>query len=126
MYGARAIITAQLLQPRPARQLPIERYVPRSPDVQSASQIADGAPGARRVPVGSVTQAVAAAALIGLIANFSMHLINLRMQNLGIAGSLISLSVAVQAFAIFVSALAAKTVIAKTGLRCKIQMSNVC
>jgi hypothetical protein len=79
MYGARAIITAQLLQPRSARQLPIERYVPRypSPDVQSASQMAGRAPVARRVPLGSVTQAVAAAALIGLIANFSMHLISL-------------------------------------------------
>ncbi len=125
MYGARAIITAQLLQPRSARQLPIERYVPRSPDAQSASHIADGAAGARRVPLGSVTQAVAAAALIGLIANFSMHLINLRMQNLGIAGSLISLSVAVQAFAIFVSALAAKTVIARAGLRCTLPVGSI-
>jgi MFS family permease len=127
MYGARAIITAQLLQPRSARRLPVERYVPGypSPDVQSASQIAGRAPGAQRVPLGSVTQAVAAAALIGLIANFSMHLINLRMQNLGIAGSLISLSVAVQAFAIFVSALAAKTVIARAGLRCTLPVGSI-
>jgi MFS family permease len=125
MYGGHAIITAQLLQPRPQRQIPVERYVPRysstfSPDDNDRASKRKTAP-----RLATVRQAVAAAAFIGLIATFSMHLINLRMQNLGIAGSLISLSVAVQALAICASALAAKRLIANVGLRFTLPGSSI-
>jgi MFS family permease len=73
----------------------------------------------------TVCRAVAAAALVGLIANFSMHLVNLRMQNLQFGGPAISLSVAVQAFAICLSALAAQRLIARTGLRCTLGASSL-
>jgi MFS family permease len=60
---------------------------------------------------------IAIAAFIGMLASFSMHLVNLRMQNIGISGSVISLSVAIQALAICISAFAAKSIFERTGLR---------
>src|SRR5262249_13197507 len=68
---------------------------------------------------------VAAAAFVGLIATFSMHLVNLRMQNIGISASLISWSVAVQALAICLTALAATPLVARTGLRYTMPASSL-
>jgi predicted MFS family arabinose efflux permease len=74
----------------------------------------------------SIAWTVVAAAFIGLLANFSMHLINLRMQKLGIPASQISLSVALQAVGICVFALMAKSVIARAGLRPMLPFGAAC
>src|SRR5205085_1996084 len=100
MYGAAAIATDVMFGSR-SRQ----RYSTKeSPVLQHSS--ADFQPTVRSVDQESIRPitgipdlwlAVAAAAFVGLIATFSMHLINLRMQRIGISGSAISWSVAIQA-----------------------------
>ena len=82
-------------------------------------------PALRSAAVPTVTLAVVAASFVGLIATFAMHLVNLRMQSLGIAASLISFSVAVQAVAICATALTAKQLIARVGLRFTLPVSSV-
>src|SRR5262249_50736320 len=57
------------------------------------------------------------AALVALATNLSMHLLNLRMQNLGATETAIGLSVAAQASGIILIAPFAKKVIARLGLR---------
>src|ERR1041385_2188303 len=113
MYGAKAIAANLFLQgPARSRDLPKEYYVPKypAPHPQSPSAVVNQQVH-QTAQFGNVTWAVVAAAFIGLIATFAMHLINLRMQSLGIAGSLIGMSVAIQAFAICVSALVAKQIV---------------
>ena len=68
---------------------------------------------------------IAAAAFVGMLAGFTMHLMNLRMQNIGISGSLISLSVALQALAICVSAFAARWILPKIGLRATLATGGI-
>jgi len=57
------------------------------------------------------------AALVAFATNLSMHLLNLRMQNLGATGTAIGLSVAAQALGIMLIAPFAKRVISKLGVR---------
>src|SRR5947207_1478233 len=57
------------------------------------------------------------AALVAFATNLSMHLLNLRMQNLGSNETVIGLSVAAQALGIILIAPFAKRVIAKLGVR---------
>ena len=117
MHGARVIATSMLLHTEPRHQ-PRDVYVSRYPAPHPKDGPESAAPTLRRgASVDNEAWTVATAALIGLIASFSLHLVNLRMQNLGIAGSLISLSVAIQALAICISALVAKRIIANQGLR---------
>src|SRR5262245_13200659 len=120
MYAGRALGIAPLLAPaRPARRIPRDPYVPSHAALYLQPAHVPVVPLQTR-PVArftSATWAVVSAALIGLVTNFAMHLVNLRMQNLGISGSLISLSVAIQAAAICLSALAARQVVGKWGLR---------
>src|SRR5262250_1788891 len=60
---------------------------------------------------------ISAAALVGLATNLSMHLLNLRMQHMGVSGFGIGLSVAIQALGIIVAAPATKHVISLFGIR---------
>ena len=92
--------------------------------IQPASR-AEAQPALQAASAPTVTFAIVAASFVGLIATFAMHLVNLRMQSLGIAASLISFSVAVQAVAICVTALAAKQLIARVGLRFTLPASSV-
>ena len=117
MHGARVIATRMLLHTEPRHQ-PRDVYVSRYPAPHPKDEPESAALTLRRgASVDNEAWTVITAALIGLIASFSLHLVNLRMQNLGIAGSLISLSVAIQALAICISALVAKRIIANRGLR---------
>ncbi len=68
---------------------------------------------------------IVAASFVGLIATFSMHLVNLRMHHLGISSALISYSVAIQALTICVAALAGKRLIARAGLRGTLPASSI-
>ncbi|HKF93458.1 MAG TPA: hypothetical protein VKB96_02440, partial [Gammaproteobacteria bacterium] len=107
MHGARVIATSMLLHTEPRHQ-PRDVYVSRYPAPHPKDEPESAALTLRRgASVDNEAWTVTTAALIGLIASFSLHLVNLRMQNLGIAGSLISLSVAIQALAICISALVA-------------------
>jgi len=60
---------------------------------------------------------ISAAALVGLATNLSMQLLNLRMQDMGVSGFGIGLSVAIQALGIIVAAPATKHVISLFGIR---------
>jgi predicted MFS family arabinose efflux permease len=60
---------------------------------------------------------IAAATLIGFATNLSMHLLNLRMQSLGVSGSSIGVSVAIQALGIVFAAPLTKYAIGRFGVR---------
>src|SRR5262245_38163322 len=60
---------------------------------------------------------IASAALIGFATNLSMHLLNLRMQSLGVPSSGIGVSVAIQALGIVFSAPMTKYAIGRYGVR---------
>jgi len=60
---------------------------------------------------------IAAATLIGFATNLSMHLLNLRMQSLGVSGSGIGVSVAIQALGIVFAAPLTKYAIGRYGVR---------
>ena len=66
---------------------------------------------------GSIIAFICAAALVGFATNLSMHLLNLRMQHLGVSGFGIGLSVAIQAFGIIIAAPLTKHVISFAGVR---------
>src|SRR5436305_14738505 len=65
----------------------------------------------------SVVPFILAAALVGFATNLSMHLLNLRMQFIGVSGWWIGVSVAVQALGIILVAPVTKHVIATYGIR---------
>jgi predicted MFS family arabinose efflux permease len=60
---------------------------------------------------------IAAATLVGFATNLSMHLLNLRMQSLGVSGSSIGVSVAIQALGIVFAAPLTKYAIGRFGVR---------
>jgi MFS family permease len=60
---------------------------------------------------------VLASSILGAASSFALHLVNLRMQSLGVEPSLISLSVAVQAAAICITAFALRSLIRRSGLK---------
>src|SRR6266540_5084449 len=66
---------------------------------------------------GSIIAFICAAALVGFATNLSMHLLNLRMQYLGVSGFGIGLSVAIQALGIIIAAPLTKHVISFAGVR---------
>jgi MFS family permease len=124
MYGAAAIATDLMLRrsgedPRPALLPHADTpQQPHAPDAQAgAAPVA-----ASRL---DIARGIAAACLIILVSNFAMHLVNLRMHDLGIAGSTISWTVALQALAICVSALAARPLLAHLGLRALLPASAI-
>jgi predicted MFS family arabinose efflux permease len=65
----------------------------------------------------SIAAFISAAALVGFATNLSMHLLNLRMQHLGLSELAIGVSVAIQALGIVVVAPVTKHVIARCGVR---------
>ena len=65
----------------------------------------------------SIVAFISAAALVGFATNLSMHLLNLRMQHLGLSELAIGVSVAIQALGIVVVAPFTKHVIARCGVR---------
>src|SRR5260370_5191013 len=93
----------------------------------SRSRVADPALGgdipfwtqadARLIPI---TGFIAAAAVVGFATNLSMHLLNLRMQAMGLSGFEIGTSVAIQALGITVAAPVTKPVIGFCGVRAAI------
>src|SRR6185295_11157361 len=128
MHGARVIATNLMLQSRShSRTMPRDPYVSKypHPEREPASEPRDQQTSRPVHRVDDVRWVIAIAAFTGLIANFAMHLVNLRMQNLGIGGSLISLSVAIQAFAICATALVAQHVVARAGLKSTLPLSSV-
>jgi MFS family permease len=128
MYGARALAANIMLRPSPPRrEPPPDRYAStyHYPEPPAANDLTERLPLRKISRADTATWAIAAAAFIGLIASFSMHLINLRMQNLGFAGAAISFSVALQALAICASALAARRMIANVGLRHTLPISSI-
>jgi MFS family permease len=127
MHGARVIATNMFLHAQPRHHaLSRDAYIPKYPAPHAEAGKQPAAQALRRgASIDNEAWTVITAALIGLIASFSLHLVNLRMQNLGIAGSLISLSVAIQALAICISALLAKRVIANRGLQYTLPASAV-
>jgi predicted MFS family arabinose efflux permease len=88
--------------PRPA---PHDAGVPSSP----ADERSDGA--------AAIVAFIVAAAFIGFATNLSMHLLNLRMQSLGVTSSGIGVSVAIQALGIVFAAPLTKHAIARYGVR---------
>jgi MFS family permease len=68
---------------------------------------------------------ILSASLIGLIASYSMHLVNLRMKAGGFTGSEISLSVALQALGICISVMLGRHIIARIGLKRTIPVAAV-
>lgn len=88
--------------PRPAPR----RVGPSSPAVEERS---DGA--------AAIVAFIVSAAFIGFATNLSMHLLNLRMQSLGVPSSGIGISVAIQALGIVFAAPLTKHAIARYGVR---------
>jgi MFS family permease len=71
----------------------------------------------RRQRSATIIAFIAAAALVGFATNLSMHLLNLRMQHLGMSEFAIGLSVAIQALGIVIAAPLTKHVISFCGVR---------
>jgi len=98
---------------------PCEAFRPRfiaksgSRDGASARDSASDEAGGRS----AIIAFILAAALVGFATNLSMHLLNLRMQHLGISGFWIGVSVAVQALGIILAAPVTKHVISRVGVR---------
>jgi predicted MFS family arabinose efflux permease len=99
---------------------PCEAFRPRftaprgaRPSAMVRSPVADAEPAGAAAIVAFITSA----ALIGFATNLSMHLLNLRMQSLGVSGSSIGVSVAIQALGIVISAPLTKYAIGRYGVR---------
>jgi predicted MFS family arabinose efflux permease len=97
---------------------PCEAFRPRfiaagGPHIGARPSASDKA-GSRSAPIVAF---ILAAALVGFATNLSMHLLNLRMQHLGISGFWIGVSVAVQALGIIVAAPLTKHIISVCGIR---------
>jgi predicted MFS family arabinose efflux permease len=99
---------------------PCEAFRPRFSSASSARP-APGRPApsaaAQRDSTHAIVAFIASAALIGFATNLSMHLLNLRMQSLGVSGSAIGVSVAIQALGIVLAAPLTKYAIGKYGVR---------
>src|SRR4051812_16490957 len=91
------------------------RYIPRGGNSAASNELALPAYGNHRSA--PLIAFIAAAALVGFATNLSMHLLNLRMQTMGVSGIGIGLSVAVQALGIMIAAPLTKHVIAVIGVR---------
>ena len=113
--------TANLARIELASSPPCEQFrsrFPTRPQPQQASAIPSAAvPAAVQSDRSSVVAFIAAAALVGFATNLSMHLLNLRMQHLGLSEFAIGASVAIQALGIVVAAPFTKHVIARCGVR---------
>jgi predicted MFS family arabinose efflux permease len=95
----------------------IDRYVP---DIPAPVLDAPGATAERRAATVFRYPAlvgITSATLIGLIASYSMHLVNLRMKAGGFTGTEISLSVALQALGICISVMLGRHIVARIGLK---------
>src|SRR5579862_3426863 len=112
--------TANLARIELASSPPCEQFrsrFPRSKSEQLAAIPNAAAPAAASSDKSSIVAFIAAAALVGFATNLSMHLLNLRMQHLGLSELAIGVSVAIQALGIVVAAPFTKHVIARCGVR---------
>src|SRR5436853_4986794 len=94
---------------------PCAEFRPR--DLSKAASAARQAPDARRNQITSIVVFILTAVLVAFATNLSMHLLNLRMQSLGISEFYIGLSVAAQALGIVLVAPVAKHFISALGIR---------
>jgi len=113
--------TANLARIELASSPPCEQFRSRFPTRPQPEGIAAipraAAPAAARSDRSSIVAFITAAALVGFATNLSMHLLNLRMQHLGLSELAIGVSVAIQALGIVVAAPFTKHVIARCGVR---------
>lgn len=113
--------TANLARIELASSPPCEQFRSRFPTRPQQEQIAatpsTAAPAAAQRDRSSIVAFISAAALVGFATNLSMHLLNLRMQSLGLSELSIGISVAIQALGIVVAAPFTKHVIARCGVR---------
>lgn len=117
MHGAGALATIWGTSgPHLRRAAAIDRYVPTvpAPGFEGPSTVEKSDATAFRRPV---LVGITSATLIGIIASYSMHLVNLRMKAGGFTGSEISLSVALQAFGICISVMLGRHIVARVGLK---------
>jgi|GEM_PF-6095379 len=97
---------------------PCEAYRPRVANLAAGGDVPFLTRGdARLIPI---TGFIAAAAVVGFATNLSMHLLNLRMQAMGLSGLEIGTSVAIQALGITFAAPVTKHVIGFCGVRAAI------
>jgi predicted MFS family arabinose efflux permease len=99
---------------------PCEAFRPRFAAPRTAARgaaIRSPAAHAHREGTATIVAFIAAATLIGFATNLSMHLLNLRMQSLGVSGSSIGVSVAIQALGIVFAAPLTKYAIGRYGVR---------
>jgi MFS family permease len=113
--------TANLARIELASSPPCEQFRTRFP-VRPQQERATGSaraatPAATLSDKSSIVAFISAAALVGFATNLSMHLLNLRMQRLGLSELAIGVSVAIQALGIVVFAPFTKHVIARCGVR---------
>lgn len=112
--------TANLARIELASSPPCEQFRSRFPN-RPKPQLLAANPGAAPTTVqsdrSSIVAFIAAAALVGFATNLSMHLLNLRMQYLGLSELSIGVSVAIQALGIVAAAPFTKHVIARCGVR---------
>src|SRR5712692_1658107 len=113
MHVARALAVDFINRPPSRhREFPRDPYVSNYPaPLQLIEQPAEPIGIQKASRSNTTRRAVTTASFIGLIASFSMHLINLRMQNIELSSSFISASVALQALVICITAFAARTII---------------
>src|ERR1043166_7608472 len=113
--------TANLARIELASSPPCEQFRSRFPTRQKPQLVAaapdTAAPAAAQSDRSSIVAFISAAALVGFATNLSMHLLNLRMQSLGLSELSIGISVAIQALGIVVAAPFTKHVIARCGVR---------
>ena len=113
--------TANLARIELASSPPCEQFrsrFPTRPKPQLVAAAPDtAAPAAAQSDRSSIVAFISAAALVGFATNLSMHLLNLRMQSLGLSELSIGISVAIQALGIVVAAPFTKHVIARCGVR---------
>src|SRR5262249_10283221 len=120
--GGRRVMSAAASHPRIelAASPPCEAFRPRFNAPRSARPAAVVRPPAAVVAPTSgaaIVAFIASAALIGFATNLSMHLLNLRMQSLGVSSSGIGVSVAIQALGIVLAAPMTKYAIGRYGVR---------
>lgn len=113
--------TANLARVELASSPPCEQFRTRFParpqPERTAATPSAAAPAAAQSDTSSIVAFISAAALVGFATNLSMHLLNLRMQRLGLSEFAIGVSVAIQALGIVVAAPFTKHVIARCGVR---------
>src|SRR5262245_51499757 len=113
MYGARALVATHAQRPFSPRLRPdpfVSKYPAPNDSTKASTSESYPVEPASRYKVGLVALFTI---LVGLAAGVSIHLVNLRIQNLDIVGSLTGLSAAIDVLAICILALVAKRMTAR-------------